>query len=124
MIILAVTFLGESHISQVTEGLGTVIFFSVLGGFFSLFTTIAYFKQSGNHSRVELIVDLLVKSLVTGISGVLVYFVIKSNLAFGFLNSHEAYLIYLLAFISGWSEKFVSNLLTSIEQKFFAEMKI
>ncbi|KJF83574.1 hypothetical protein [Photobacterium angustum] len=124
MIILAVTFLGKSHISQVTEGLGTVIFFSVLGGFFSLFTTIAYFKQSGNHSRVELIVDLLVKSLVTGISGVLVYFVIKSNLAFGFLNSHEAYLIYLLAFISGWSEKFVSNLLTSIEQKFFAEMKI
>ncbi|WP_217555854.1 hypothetical protein [Vibrio metschnikovii] len=124
LIVLTTTFLSEHHISRVMEGLGYVVFFSVLGGFFSLFSTIGYFKQSGGYSKVELIIDLLVKIVVTSISGMLVYFVIRSNLIFGFLNTHEVYLIYLISFVSGWSEKFVSNLLTSVEKKFSSEMKI
>ena len=121
--VLLAIFLSETYISKIMDGLGNVVFFSVLGGCFSLFTTFSYFKQSGNHSKVELLVDLLVKSFITGISGLLVYFVIRSNLILGFLNSSSIYSIYLLAFISGWSEKFASNLLTSIEQKFSAEIK-
>lgn len=114
----------RNEVSNLMNGLGNVLTFSVLGGAFSLFSTFSYFKQSGTHTKVELLADLVVKILVSAVSGMLVFFIVKSNLAFGFVNAGSVHLLYILAFLSGWSEKLIVNLLSSLESKFAAGSNI
>jgi len=97
------------------EKLGNVLFFSTLGSFISLFMPLTFIKSSGYYYWYEITLEIIIRFIIGIFSGVIVFLLVKSNIILGVLDLNNPYMLYLVALVGGWSEKFLPNILNKVE---------
>ena len=110
------------HKLSICNQLEMSILLSTLGSFISFYIPLQYIKNSGYDQWYEFIFETIIRLFIGVFSGIILYLVVKSNFLLGMLNDNiNAY--YLIALISGWSEKLIPKILSNVEKKISEENK-
>ncbi len=96
-----------------------IVMMSAIGGFISIQTGIETNQFPKDFSDIMIVLYSLERMLVAILSGLVVVVIIKSGLALDIagINQISIYYYMIFAVVAGYCEKFVPNLLLSIEQK-------
>lgn len=96
----------------------TIATFGSLGGFLSMslnFKSLDFDIDGG--AKVQ-VLTAFSRIFISMVSSLIIYAIIKSDIALGFINDTDnKYIFYTLAAVSGFSEKFVPNIIKSIEKE-------
>ncbi|WP_242462780.1 hypothetical protein [Pantoea agglomerans] len=110
------TFIKENHFIPLVLYAAS---FASMGGFISVSLKIKTLHTERELSKKTYFFHGAERILFSIIAGVLVFFMFKGNLIFGFLNSGDSYSfsIYIVCALSGFSETLIPNTLRNLETK-------
>lgn len=92
---------------------------ATLGGIISVSKNLHFVNVDKGLGKLPYFFYGIERSVFSIIGGIFVYFLVKSNLLFGFLNELDdsLYAILIFCFLAGFSETFIPNALNSIESR-------
>lgn len=110
------TFLKSNHFISIIL---YVAAFSSMGGFISVSLKIKGLQTDRELKKKEYFFYGAERILFSIIAGVLVYFMFKGNIIFGFLNTSSdiSFSLYVVCALSGFSETLIPNTLRNLESK-------
>ncbi|HHN9233518.1 hypothetical protein [Escherichia coli] len=93
--------------------------FASMGGFISVSLKIRTLQTDKELQKKTYFLYGVERILFSVIAGIIVYFMLKGNLVFGFLNvtSDISFTTYVICTLSGFSETLIPNTLRNLEQK-------
>lgn len=93
------------------------VIFSCCGGFLSVSYRMAKFEFIDEAPTYSYFVLGIERSIVAGLSGLIILFAIRGNLFLGFVDSSNYYIQLLFAIVAGFSESLVPTILNDLEKK-------
>ncbi|TMP33444.1 hypothetical protein [Pseudoalteromonas rubra] len=124
--IILILVLGLSHLNGFSQSDAKIVWdvslaaiFSSFGGFLSISLRLKDITIDRGLNRFTYLLMGSLRAIISVVGGVLIFFVVKSNLAFGFLNSDDGGVwgVMVFCFLAGFSETLVPNTLKSLESK-------
>jgi len=93
----------------------TFIASGVFGSILSIYFPFTFIPSIAHYSSPRIIVELILRFIIGGASGFIVYLAIKANILLGVVDSmNNQYLTLIVTIAAGWSQKFIPKLLERI----------
>ncbi len=92
--------------------------FGSIGGFLSISINIKKIKFNPHEKKRTYILNSIIRMSIAVVAGLVSYILLKSNFINGIIEKNiNNYTYYSIAILSGFSEKFIPNLLNKVEGK-------
>ncbi len=87
----------------------------MIGAALALWMPASRLDYLARYSFSQAFVDVLVRLIIGAIAGIVVVFLIESQILFGFVDVEAGGLVYLVAMVVGWSERLLPELFSKLE---------
>jgi len=113
-IVINILIAKTGYFDQVEISYSQVIACGAMGGFLSVAIGIWKLEIDLDASQLINILTGASRILIASLAALISLFAVRSNIALGTLNFASAYSIFIVATLSGFSEKFIPNILSKI----------